>query len=511
MGKPPGYTQYQSQSFAWALTGRAAGDSVESLGSTLVDAQVDLNPHQVDAALFAFRNPLSGRHPGRRGRAGQDHRGRAGHRPELGGAQAPHPGHRPGQPAQAVAPGTGGQVLPALPSSWKPSASTRPSSRATRPLRSRAEHRHLLLPVRREQGRRRRARSRGIWWSSTRPTGCATSTSRSNVIANTLKQALAQLRKVLLTATPLQNSLLELYGLVSIIDEHAFGDLQELPRAVRQHRANEHVFQTLQGAAAAHLQAHPAQAGAGVHPVHQAHARWSRSSRPSRERAPALRLVSEYLRRRQSLGPAGQPALAHDPDPAEAAGVVHLRHRRHARAPWPTGCKAGCATQEPAESLEDELAEDYEALDETAEEWDDDDPPSAAHRRATARPSQRRSPSCDDFAAPGHVHRAQLQGRGPAHGAGRRLRQGRPNSAPRRRPSSSPSPAAPRSTCFALLADSPTAKASSCSTAPTPTRALQAHLPDWLERHAGTDASPARAPPTCAPRWSSTSASSGRS
>jgi hypothetical protein len=30
---------------------------------------------------------------------------------------------------------------------------------------------------------------------------------------------------VLLTATPLQNSLLELYGLVSIIDDHAFGDL----------------------------------------------------------------------------------------------------------------------------------------------------------------------------------------------------------------------------------------------------------------------------------------------
>ena len=30
---------------------------------------------------------------------------------------------------------------------------------------------------------------------------------------------------MLLTATPLQNSLLELYGLVSIIDDYAFGDL----------------------------------------------------------------------------------------------------------------------------------------------------------------------------------------------------------------------------------------------------------------------------------------------
>ncbi|GHU34488.1 hypothetical protein AGMMS50256_28170 [Betaproteobacteria bacterium] len=52
-------TPHQSQYYAWLLTRRAAGDSVESLASTLVDSQVDLNPHQVDAALFACRNPLS--------------------------------------------------------------------------------------------------------------------------------------------------------------------------------------------------------------------------------------------------------------------------------------------------------------------------------------------------------------------------------------------------------------------------------------------------------------------
>jgi len=52
-------TPHQSQYFAWLLTRRAAGDTVESLASTLVDSQVDLNPHQVEAALFACRNPLS--------------------------------------------------------------------------------------------------------------------------------------------------------------------------------------------------------------------------------------------------------------------------------------------------------------------------------------------------------------------------------------------------------------------------------------------------------------------
>jgi len=50
---------HQSQYYAWLLTRRAAGDTVDSLASTLVDAQVDLNPHQVDAALFACKNPLS--------------------------------------------------------------------------------------------------------------------------------------------------------------------------------------------------------------------------------------------------------------------------------------------------------------------------------------------------------------------------------------------------------------------------------------------------------------------
>ena len=47
----------------------------------------------------------------------------------------------------------------------------------------------------------------------------------SNKIARDIKEALSESPKILLTATPLQNSLLELYGLVSIIDDHVFGDL----------------------------------------------------------------------------------------------------------------------------------------------------------------------------------------------------------------------------------------------------------------------------------------------
>ena len=45
-------------------------------------------------------------------------------------------------------------------------------------------------------------------------------------IENSIKSAVSGFQKVLLTATPLQNSLLELYGLVSIVDEFTFGDLR---------------------------------------------------------------------------------------------------------------------------------------------------------------------------------------------------------------------------------------------------------------------------------------------
>src|SRR6218665_617136 len=55
----PLLTPHQSQYYAWLLSRRTASDSVEALASTLVDSQVDLNPHQIEAALFACTNPLS--------------------------------------------------------------------------------------------------------------------------------------------------------------------------------------------------------------------------------------------------------------------------------------------------------------------------------------------------------------------------------------------------------------------------------------------------------------------
>ena len=66
----------------------------------------------------------------------------------------------------------------------------------------------------------------------------------SSKIALAIKQAVAPFPKVLLTATPLQNSLLELYGPTSIIDDYAFGDLESY-RARFARLSNDGTFAVL--------------------------------------------------------------------------------------------------------------------------------------------------------------------------------------------------------------------------------------------------------------------------
>jgi SNF2 family DNA or RNA helicase len=63
------WTNYHAQYFAHELTQRIASkiapegfddaQNLDKITASLSDAQVDLNPHQVDAALFALRSPLS--------------------------------------------------------------------------------------------------------------------------------------------------------------------------------------------------------------------------------------------------------------------------------------------------------------------------------------------------------------------------------------------------------------------------------------------------------------------
>ena len=52
-------TKYHAKYFAHDLTRQLPANDIGKFTASLQDAQVDLNPHQVEAALFAFKSPLS--------------------------------------------------------------------------------------------------------------------------------------------------------------------------------------------------------------------------------------------------------------------------------------------------------------------------------------------------------------------------------------------------------------------------------------------------------------------
>ena len=52
-------SDYHAKYYAYGLTKRCSSETIEKFVRTLSEAQVQLNPHQIDAALFAFKSPLS--------------------------------------------------------------------------------------------------------------------------------------------------------------------------------------------------------------------------------------------------------------------------------------------------------------------------------------------------------------------------------------------------------------------------------------------------------------------
>ncbi len=341
-------TDHQAKYFAHELTRRFPSDSEARLASALVDADVDLNPHQVDAALFAFRSPLSKARCWRT-RSGWARRSKPVWSSRRSGrsASARVLVITPSNLRKQWHPGADGQVLPALSDPRSASRTTTAhQGRKVPAVRRRRPHRHLLLSVRAEQGGRRPAtrwdlvvideahRLRNVY----KP---------SNVIANTLKRALAQRTKLLLTATPLQNSLLELFGLVSFIDDQVVWRPEELSRAVHQPRRTTLVFAHPEGPSGADLPSHAATSGYGVRLVHEAPADGRAVHTGRRVRRPPLRRSSPSTSGATicTALPA-QPADADDAGASQAAGVVTFAIAARSRR-WPTRLKRTFAPQTP--------------------------------------------------------------------------------------------------------------------------------------------------------------------
>jgi len=375
-------TPHQSQYIAWLLTRRAAADTVESLASTLVDSQVDLNPHQVEAALFACRNPLS------RGVLLAD---------EVGLGKTIEAGlvisQRWAERRRRIL-----IIVPAnLRKQWH------------QELQDKFSLQGLILEAKSYNAIRKQERQNPFLIASG-PVICSYQFAKAkaddikaiewdlvvldeahrlrnvyktnNVIAKTLKEALAHVHsKVLLTATPLQNSLLELYGLVSIIDDRVFGDLDSF-RAQFTSNGRDQAFGALRERLAT-ICKRTLRKQVQPYVAYTARKAIVQEFTPSSEEQELSRLVAEYLRRpnlqalpqsqRQLISLVLWKLLASSTH--AIAGALETMAKR----------LQGVLDASPVVDLMDELDEDYESLDETAEEFvDGEDAPA----QNVAGPSQ---------------------------------------------------------------------------------------------------------------------------
>jgi superfamily II DNA or RNA helicase len=363
-------TPHQSQYYAWLLTRRAAGDSVESLAPTLVDSQVDLNPHQVEAALFACANPLS------RGVILAD---------EVGLGKTIEAGlvisQRWAERRRRIL-----IIVPAnLRKQWH------------QELQDKFNLQGVLLEARSYNALRKQDGLNPFQIASG-PVICSYQFAKTkaddikaidwdlvvldeahrlrnvykagNVIAKTLKDALAHVHsKVLLTATPLQNSLLELYGLVSMIDDRVFGDIDSF-RSQFTAQSREQAFAALR-ARLAPVCKRTLRRQVQQYVPYTARRAIVEEFTPSPEERELSSLVADYLRRPNLKAlPEGQRQLISlvlwkllASSTHAIAGALETMAKR---------LQGKLDESANLPDLTDELDEDYESLDEIKEERADE-------------------------------------------------------------------------------------------------------------------------------------------
>src|SRR5437879_6462045 len=367
---------------------------MEKLAGAVASAQVDLNPHQVDAALFAFRSPLS------KGALLADEVG-LGKTIEAGLVLSQKWAERKRRILIIVPSNLRKQWHQEITEKFFLPCSileTKSYNAAVKTGNFRPFEANSIIICSYQFARNKAADVANTQWDVVvideahrlrnvyKPT---------NIIANTLKLALSGKDKLLLTATPLQNSLLELFGLVSFIDEHVFGDLKSFREqfaSLSQGQVFDALKARLQGVCHRTLRRQVIQ----YVPFTK---RWPlvEEFTPEESEDRLYDLVSEYLRREnlQAL-------------PASQRSLMTLVLRKLLASS--TFAIAGALTsiskrlrkkledQSPAEPLEEELEQDYEALDETADEWPEDETPKELLSEADREAIQKEVADLDEFA-----------------------------------------------------------------------------------------------------------------
>lgn len=217
------FTQHQSTFFAHRVTLEGLGE--DALAQSLSTARVDMNPHQVDAALFALGSPLS------KGVVLADEVG-LGKTIEASLVIAQRWAERRRR------------ILLIVPSSLRKQRSQELVDKLSLPsiiIESKSYNQARKEGIARPFEQADRIVITSYEFAATKADDIAHGRwdlvvydeahrlrnvykQGTSVRAKRLRDATRSFFKILLTATPLQNSLMELYGLVSVIDEHFFGD-----------------------------------------------------------------------------------------------------------------------------------------------------------------------------------------------------------------------------------------------------------------------------------------------
>ena len=216
-------TPFHAKYFANELT-RQGGIGVERLSRSLFDACVDLNPHQIEAAMFAMRSPIS------KGVVLADEVG-LGKTIEAGLVLCQYWAEKKRK------------ILVICPASLRKQwaleleekfnltceildAKSYKTARDSGNLNPFDTNKIVIVSM--HFASRHADDLKAIPWhivAIDEAHKLRNAYRQSNRMGQNIRWALEDRRKILLTATPLQNSLLELYGLSTIIDEMIFGDL----------------------------------------------------------------------------------------------------------------------------------------------------------------------------------------------------------------------------------------------------------------------------------------------
>lgn len=216
-------TPYHAKYYAHELS-RIGGDGVDRIGRALFDATVELNPHQIEAAMFALRSPLSN------GVLLADEVG-LGKTIEAGLVLCQYWAENR-RKLLIITPASlrkqwALELLEKfnLPSTILDSHSYREFQKAGHSL---PFHQNQIVICSYHYAARLAAEVKSVPWDlvvmdeAHKLRNCYR---ESNRLGQAIKSATEGRKKILLTATPLQNSLVELYGLASLIDDRLFGDL----------------------------------------------------------------------------------------------------------------------------------------------------------------------------------------------------------------------------------------------------------------------------------------------